>query len=222
MVSAANIWIYFAVIAAGLTQKHFMVFNKMHFFNPSNFAILIVLIFFHDSAQILLGQLGDALWLMVAVVVVGVFVLIRASRWMIALSFALSYLLFEYLFVVSTDPTMLFEQLTYRFLSISFVVFILFMLTDPRTTPNKWYLQLLFGMLVALFASLLDYIYGFRTQHIFLALALCSVLNPLLMLYNQERLRVRLVIITVTIEALLLCVIYYIQTKSPYFSVMDV
>jgi len=219
---ADELWIYLLLIAAALTQKQFLrVFNH-HFFNPSNFAILIALWLFYDDAQLLLAQLGDELWLMFVVLGMSVAILYRASRWIIPLVFTLSYLVFEYLFVVSYDPALVFEDLLYRLYSISFLLFVLLMLTDPHTTPYRWYMQVLFALVVASATVTFDLLYGFRAWHMFLALALVSPITPLVVLYSHKEFRVKLAIITALIVACTLFIVLSIQSRAPYYLIMDV
>ncbi len=222
MLNTAHLWIYLVVITLALMQKHFVLLYKRHLFNPSNFALLMALLLFHDKAYIVLGQLGDESWLLVIILVMGAFVLYRANRWVIPVAFSLTYLFLEYLLVTVYDPVVLFEQVIYRFISISFIVFILFMLTDPRTTPSKLRYQLLFGALIAIGASVLDFLYGFRVQHLFLSLALFSVTTPLIELWCKPESRTRLAVITLPVMAFVIYAILFIQSKPPYFVVMDV
>ncbi len=221
MMAASQLWIYFVVIGFGLLQKHILVFEKRHFFNPSNFALLFGLFFFYDEAHLVLGQLGDALWLVTVVVVMAVVVLIRANRWVIPLAFAGSYLVLQYLLVVQHDPVVLFEQIQHRFYSVSFVVFTLFMLTDPRTTPSGGQQQLLFGFVLALIAVCLDRYFGFRVQHLFIAL---FVLSPLVVLAANWRVakeQKKLLLLTSLLMAVVLSVSASIESRAPYYFEMN-
>jgi len=225
MMATPQLWIYMLIIGLGLFQKHFLTVDeahsKKHFFNPSNFALLLGLFLFYDDAHIVLGQLGDALWLNIAIGVLALFMLIRVDRWIIPLVFSMTYLLFEYLLVVQYDPIMLMEEIYYRFFSVSFMLFILFMLTDPKTTPDKPLHQVVFASLIAFGAALFDALYGFRVQHLFLVLSLLSLWIPLLMLWKKDKSQIRLILITVMILLLVISVIISIEIKPPYYFTMD-
>lgn len=136
-------------------------------------------------------------------------ILIRVNRWIISLFFTLFYLLFQYLFVVSLDPVLIMEEIYHRFYSISFILFILFMLTDPRTTPSVFSWQVVFAFLVALLSTALDYVYGFRIQHLFLSLFFFSLFTPLLELWQTKE---RKLIFKMTFPLFILATVVIITT----------
>lgn len=220
MMASTHFYIYLVVIALGLFQKYALEINKHHFFNPSNFALIVGLFFFYDEAHIVLGQLGNELWLSGVLLVLALSILVRVNRWRIPLFFTLAYLLFEYLLVVRIDPLLIMEEIYYRFYSVSFVLFILFMLTDPKTTPQKPYQQIIFATLIAFLAVGLERFYGFRVQHLFLALFVFSLFTPLLMEWQSES-RAKIAKITLLLFVLAIVVIINIESQSPFYFTMD-
>jgi Na+-transporting NADH:ubiquinone oxidoreductase subunit NqrB len=231
MMVSPHLWIYVIVIALGLLQKHFIVVlvqnQHRHFFNPSNFALLCCLLFFYKEAHIVLGQLGDDLWLQVIVSLLAIVMLARVNRCIIPVFFSATYLLLQYFLVIQYDPVMIFEELYRRFYSVSFIVFILFMLTDPKTTPEKYPIQVLYALCIALAATLLDVLNGFRVQHLFLSLSLFSVCNPLLEFFEYEsenkakKNKILFITKTAFILLVLIAVILFIEIKQPYYFSMD-
>jgi hypothetical protein len=221
MMVTTHWWIYLIVIAVGLGQKYWIAHEGVHFFNPSNFAIIMALLFFYDDAHIVLGQLGDHLWLAWLVMLMGGIILWRANRWMIPILFVVAYLLFQNLLVISYDPVLIMEEVTHRFYSVSFIVFIFFMLTDPRTTPSVYYQQVLFALLVALGASLLDRYLGFRVQHLFLSLFFFSVFVPLFVSDSGTVNRKLLIFKTIGFTLMVIAVIIMIEIKPPYYFDMN-
>jgi len=216
MMVSFNLWIYFVVIGLGLLQKKYLKVNNQHLFNPSNFALIFGLLFFYNDAHIILGQLGQELWMVGVLIVLALFILIRVNRWIISLSFVLFYLFFQYFFLISYDPVLLLEDIYYRFYSVSFLLFILFMLTDPKTTPEDSNFQILFSLLIALCSTLLDRYYGFRVQHLFLSLFFFSLFVPLLNHFNRNSfLKILLIAFLATV------VIITIEMKTPYYFMMD-
>ncbi len=221
MVVTPHLWILIVLIALGLLQKYVLTWEKKHFFNPSNFALMMGLLFFYHDAHIVLGQLGDSFWLLGLTLFLAVMILYRVERWIISLSFSLFYLALQYFLIVSSDPVLIMEDVLYRFYSVSFVVFVLFMLTDPRTTPQSGGGQLVFAFAVALCATVLDYWHGFRVQHLFMAL---FVLSPLAVFSAKGKALVRKkrVLVFGTILVLLaLGAIIYIENQPPYYFEMD-
>jgi hypothetical protein len=212
-----QLWIYFVVIALGLFQKHFVTIHNKHLFNPSNFSLMMALLLFYNDAHMVLGQLGEELWLSGVVFVVALVMLVRVNRWIIPIAFTLFYLILQYALVVAYDPVMIFEDIYHRFYSVTFTLFIYFMLTDPPVTPSKWYYQILFSFLVALFVSLLDRVYGFRVQHLFMSVFLFSMFTPLL----KEKMEFKILIKVGLILFLVIGVIILIEIQEPYYFEMQ-
>ena len=215
MLVTYDVWILGVVTVLALMQKHFIRVNDRHFFNPSNFALIVGMVLFYRQAHIVLGQLGDDIWLRLLVVALAMMILIRVDRWLISLVFVLSYLLFEYLLVVHYDPVMTFEDIYERFYAVSFVVFVAFMLTDPRTTPDsKWY-QVLFGGGIAIVAAWMDRHFGFRVQHLFMVLFLFSVWVPLFGAEISDR--KKMFFMTLVLFLLAAGAIIFIENQPPYY-----
>lgn len=216
MLISTHLYVYLASILLALGQKHFIKIKNKHIFNPSNFALICALFFFYDDAHLAMGQLGDSRIFMGLVIVLSLSILIRVNRYMIPLSFLFFYVLFSYIFILSYDPVMTVDDLWHRFYSVSAIVFIVFMLTDPVTTPSNRVLQILFGISIALGAVFLDRMNGFRVQHLFISLFLFTLLFKFSFRYNtKERL------LWSTLAILSLAVITNIQLQSPYYLEMD-
>ena len=213
-----HLWIYFLVITLGLAQKHFLTFKGKQFFNPSNFALIMALLFFYKDAHIITGQFGDELWLSLVVSVVAIIILIRVNRWIIPLAFILFYLFFQYYLIVGYDPVTLFEDIYHRLYSVTFILFIYFMLTDPPVTPTKWYEQIGFALVVALMSTLLDRFYGFRVQHLFMSVFFFSIFVNLLK-FNSNR--VPLLKLTVIILFFAIATLTVIEMQTPYYFEME-
>jgi len=221
MVVTPHMWITMLLIVFGLLQKHFLTWKGEHFFNPSNFALMMGLLFFYDDAHIVLGQLGDSVWLGIVVLLLAAAILFRVDRWIIPVSFFTIYLLLQYFFIVKSDPVLIMDTVYYRFYSVSFIVFILFMLTDPKTTPKKYWEQLLFAAVIALGATLLDYYNGFRVQHLFMALFTSAAMVPLCMHWQDVDQRKTFIRMSSTMLLLALSAIIYIEMQPPYYFEMN-
>ena len=221
MLATPHSYIYIIVLGLGLFQKHFLTIEERHFFNPSNFALLAALLFFYDDSHIVLGQLGDSLGLKIFVVILALSILIRVSRWMIPITFILVYIAMQYLFIVQYDPVLIIDDVYDRFYSVSFIVFIFFMLTDPKTTPRDAWAQVGFSVVLAFVVTILDYVYGFRVQHLFMALFMLSIVVPFYSVWEKNINHLRFFIITVMLLFLALGAIIYIETKPPYYFEMN-
>jgi hypothetical protein len=214
-------YIYFIVIALTLLQKHFLQISQKHLFNPSNFALISAIILFYHDAHIVMGQLSDTLWLKIWVILLAGWILFQVDRWVIPVAFSVAYICMQMLWVVSYDPVLLLEDITDRFYAVSFIVFILFMLTDPRTTPSSYLEQFLFALFVALVSSTLDRVYGFRLQHLFMALFLLSPQAVLWQIYHTGAEKKHLLFWMGIFFLLTLSAIIFIEMHPPYYFEMD-
>ncbi len=213
-----HLWIYFVVIALGLAQKHFITFEGKQFFNPSNFSLMMALLFFYNDAHIISGQFGDELWLAFVVSFLAIVILVRVNRWIIPFAFVLSYLFFQHFLVVLYDPVVIFEDIYHRFYSVTFILFIYFMLTDPPVTPSKWYWQIAFAFLVALMAVLLDRFYGFRVQHLFMAVFFFSLFVNFLKVDKEF---IPLLKLSAIILFFVVAILTFIEMQPPYYFEME-
>ena len=214
----SSLWIYLTVIGLGLAQKHFLTFQGKHLFNPSNFAVMMALLLFYQESHIITGQFGDEKLFSMVVFVLALSILVRVHRWLISLAFIIFYLLFEYLFVVSYDPVMTFEMITHRFYSVTFMLFIYFMLTDPRVTPSSYKEQVLFALLIALMISLLDRYFGYRVQHLFMSVFFFSFFVHYRMFKTLSSREIKYL---VTILLFIIVMLVYIELQPPYYFEMN-
>ncbi len=215
---STSLWIYFVLISLALLQKHFLNFNNKHLFNPSNFALIMSLLLFREDAHIITGQFGEETLFAMVVFILALSILVRVKRWLIPLSFLFFYLSLQYLFFISIDRLIFFEEIYHRFYSVSFMLFIYFMLTDPIVTPIKYKRQILFAFSIALLATLLDYFYAFRVQHLFMSVFFVSFFVNLRPFIYDERKKMMLAML---ILFLVIITLIYIEYQVPYYFEMN-
>ena len=152
------------------------------------------------------------------VFVLALTLLVRVKRWLIPLFFILFYLFFQYLFVLPYDLVLTFDAIVHRFYSVSFMLFVYFMLTDPSVTPSSWQGQLLFTLSITLMIALLDRYYGFRLQHLFMSVFFCSffVHYPLFKKLSITQLK-----LLVTILLFIIVMLVDIELQPPYYFEMN-
>jgi hypothetical protein len=207
MLYSTHLWLYLILIFLALAQKYLIKVQDRHIFNPSNFSIFILLLFFNSYGGVSAGTLGHSSYALILVIVLGIFILVRVNRWIIPLGFMIFYTLFEMLLI--DQNTLIFEDLFERFYSVSFILFALFMVTDPLTTPKTPLNQTIFAILLSLSAALFDKFYGIRVEHIFLALTLIS---PITLLLEESKLKE-----FIMIEAILTVLIFFTLSKEFIF-----
>ena len=170
-------YIPFILIALALLQKKYLLIGKKHIFNPSNFAVVLALVIFYPKALPIIGQLGHQGYTAIIVtILLAVSILYRVNRLTIPIVFSLAYIALEWLIIGHSNPTWEFSHFLTKFYTTSFIVYLLFMLTDPITTPEGNLKQAIFALLVATILVSLDYIYTPRVWNLFLALFFSSAL----------------------------------------------
>ena len=163
-----------AVLAVG--SKFLLRWNGKHVFNPTNFAI-VALLLSGAGVWVSPGQWGSAAVFAFAMAGAGVLVVNRASRSDVTLAFLVAW--FALLFGRSL---WLGEPLAiplHRLESGALVLFAFFMISDPKTTPDSRAGRILFGTLVAAGAWYVQFRL-FRTNGLLWSLAACSLFVPLI------------------------------------------
>jgi hypothetical protein len=167
---STHAWYVFAGVAAfSLSTKYFIRYRGSHVFNPSNIGLVIVFIVFGSTRVEPLdfwwAPLGSGLLLAYAVILVGgllitarLGLLATAAAFWLTLAAGLGILAasghcmvarwafapvcgFDYWRVVMTSPEVL--------------IFLFFMITDPKTVPSGRVSRVAFGVLVAVASTLL-------------------------------------------------------------------
>lgn len=164
----SNYW-WVGALGALLTigSKHFIKLNNRHIFNPNNFAIVILSLSLPEHLAPFGGMRwgGDIMWSLI-ISFLGLILCFLAGRAFLACTFILSFSLIAFLRSYFFD--------VHLFLTLSvlmtpgILIFVYFMITDPRTSPNSVKLQIVFAVGIALIDQLLR-LFQFRLSF-FLAL----------------------------------------------------
>jgi len=161
-----------AVIA--IASKFVIRWKKKHVFNPTNVALIIVIV--SGLGWISPGQWGQVAWLGFLIACMGSLVVTRAARADVTLAF-----LGFYVGLLIARALWLGDPLTiplHQFESGTLLIFSFFMITDPKTTPNSRSGRIAFAFLVALTALSVQFVL-FRPNGPLWGLLICSPLVPL-------------------------------------------
>jgi Na+-transporting NADH:ubiquinone oxidoreductase subunit NqrB len=159
----------------------FRVGNK-HFFNPANFGIIAALTLTQD-AWISPGQWGSDWWYLLLFVGMGGIILKWVGRWDTSAVFFLTYSLLETSRNLWLGWSL--DVLQHRLMSGSLLIFALFMLTDPRSIPNATSSRIIWAIMIAIFAFVLQHQFYLSTA-IFWALFSLSPITIILDKLWQE------------------------------------
>jgi enediyne biosynthesis protein E5 len=168
------LWLAAGVLAIG--SKYLFRVRGKHVFNPATFAI-VALLLISPNVWISPGQWGDAVWLSLLLVCCAGIVLSRAGRADTALAFIAFYggLLLMRAYSLGDPLTIPLHQLQ----SGALLLFTFFMITDPRSTPDRRLARIAFVAAVAGLTYWLQFRWQLRPAPFF-ALAAMSPLTPLL------------------------------------------
>lgn len=130
---STSILVILFVVLVTIFSKFIFTKDKNHIFNPTNFGIAAGLLLFENS-WISPGQWGSEIFFMLAIFLVGSFVVIKALRHDITLYFIaiFSFMLFKRAFQLGDPIEIPIHQLT----AGSLIIFAFFMISDPKTTPH--------------------------------------------------------------------------------------
>jgi Na+-transporting NADH:ubiquinone oxidoreductase subunit NqrB len=158
-----------------IAGKFLIRYNGKHLFNPAALAIATLL--WSGHGWVSPGQWGQSTILLAAILGCGLLVLERAGRLDTALAFGLLYaaLLFARAFWLGDPWAVPLHQLQ----SGSLVLFACFMITDPRSTPDRRLARIVFAAAVAVLAFWLIFA-DQRPSGLYLALLAMSLPVPLL------------------------------------------
>lgn len=163
-----------AVIAIG--SKFVIRVRGKHVFNPANVAI-VTLVLVSDSAWVSSGQWGNAAISAFALACLGFLVLTRARRAETTISFLAAFAA-----LAAGRALWLGDPLSiplHQLQNGALLLFAFFMISDPKTAPNTATGRIVYGVLVAVVAFVIRFVFYEPNGPIF-ALVLLAPLVPLI------------------------------------------
>ncbi len=146
---------YTTMLLAGslaILSKFLFQIERKHFFNPANFGIIAALTLTND-AWVSPGQWGDDGWYVLLFVGTGGMVLKRVGRWDTTAAFLGTYTVLEAIRNFWLGWT--WDVFFHRLMSGSLLLFALFMITDPRSSPNARSSRLVWAGCIAVVSFIL-------------------------------------------------------------------
>lgn len=143
-------WPFVLGAMIAITSKYALVYKNQHLWNPTNFAISLLVLFAPSSVSVLSEQWGNNKVPVMIVWVVGLLVASRAKILHVTLSYAAAWLVLAWVrSLVTGNP---FQNEVAPITGPMYQLFLFFMITDPRTTvrSKKW------RIIVALIICLLE------------------------------------------------------------------
>ena len=176
LLRASSVEVLMVAAVAAIGSKFAIRLNGKHVFNPANFAIVMAIIV-TGEAWISPAQWGSQAWSAFLFICLAGLVLTRARRADIALAFLAIYagLLFIRAFYLGDPLPIPMKQMQ----SGAVLLFAFFMISDPKTTPDRRSHRIIFAGLVAALAFLFQFLL-YRPEGLMYALFILSPLVPLL------------------------------------------
>lgn len=153
LIRSPAFWPYALCSAVSITSKYVIRWKGRHLWNPSNFAICVLLLLAPEAVSTLSIQWGNAIWPLLIVWTLGALITWRVNRFHITATYVLSFCAFAALRGVITGHGFLAEVAPIT--GPMYQLFIFFMITDPRTTVKPKWAQCLVAFLVALMEMVL-------------------------------------------------------------------
>jgi enediyne biosynthesis protein E5 len=147
LIRSPEFWSYALCSAIALTSKYVIRWKGRHLWNPSNFAICVMLLLAPEFVATLSVQWGNTIWPMLVVWSLGALITWRVNRFHITATYVASFLLFALLRGYITGHGFLAEVAPIT--GPMYQLFIFFMITDPKTTVKQKGTQCAVAFLVA-------------------------------------------------------------------------
>lgn len=169
--------LYAATAVLAISSKFLLHWRGKHLFNPTNFALVLMLLAGRGQVWVSPAQWGDFAWFAFLVICLGGLVVNRAKRADISLAFLVAWGA-----VLCGRSLWLGEPMTiplHRLQNGGLLVFAFFMISDPKTTPDSKAGRMLFAGLVTAGAWYVQFRL-FRTNGLLWSLAFFSFFVPML------------------------------------------
>jgi enediyne biosynthesis protein E5 len=147
LIRSPAFWPYALCSAISITSKYVIRWKGRHLWNPSNFAICVLLLLAPEAVSTLSIQWGNAIWPLLIVWTLGALITWRVKRFHITATYVLSFWAFAALRGLITGHGFLAEVAPIT--GPMYQLFIFFMITDPRTTVKPKWAQCMVAFLVA-------------------------------------------------------------------------
>lgn len=152
LVRSEEWWPFIVAPALSILSKYVIRVDGRHLWNPSNLAIVLLLLVAPQSMYTLSFQFGNHPWAGLVVWVLGSVIIYRLKRFHICLTYIACFLGFALVRAALHHDMSLGNAFAYEIAPITgpmYQLFIFFMITDPKTTVHSKKGQMLVAFLVA-------------------------------------------------------------------------
>lgn len=147
LVRSPFFWPFALCAAISIASKYVFRYKGRHIWNPTNFGIVLLIIIASDSMAVLSIQWGSNMWAMLVIWLVGLATLWKIKRFHITFVYMAAFLVFGYIRSLYTGHTWVTEIAPMT--GPMYQLFVLFMMTDPKTTVSTRNGRMLVAFLIA-------------------------------------------------------------------------
>ena len=148
LVRSTSLWPYMLCSMLSISSKYALRVKNRHLWNPSNLGVSLLLILIPTAVAPLSQQWGNSRWPPLIILCLGSVILYTLGRLHITATFLAAFCALSYFRSVITDGVFINEIAPIT--SPSFQLFMIFMITDPKTTTRTRGRQIFVALLVAL------------------------------------------------------------------------
>jgi len=153
LVRSPEWWPYALASMIAITSKYVIRVNGRHLWNPSNLAIVALLIGAPQTVASLSIQWGNSVWPMLVVWVLGSIIIYRLKRFHICATYIVSFVAYAFLRHLISGSNFWSEVAPIT--GPMYQLYIFFMITDPKTTTQTRWSQMTVAFLIATVESAL-------------------------------------------------------------------
>lgn len=146
-------WPYFVGALIAISSKYLFRYRGTHIFNPSNFAVAVIVLFAPQFGISNPSQWTNHIGPVLMILALGLIVAYRARRMDVVIAFVGTFLLLG--FVRSGLQGLPLLWSIGSAVGPEFQLFTFFMLTDPKTTPSTRRGRILYGVIVGVLDAIL-------------------------------------------------------------------
>lgn len=147
LVRSPMIWPFALCAAISIASKYVFRFRGTHIWNPTNFGIVVMLLIASDSMAVLSIQWGSNMWAMFTIWIVGLLVISKVKLFHVCAVYIVSFLAFAWIRSMYTGSVFIGEIAPLT--GPMYQLFVLFMITDPKTTVSSKNGRMVVAFLIA-------------------------------------------------------------------------
>lgn len=182
LIDATSAWPYIASIVLAICSKFFITNNGKHYFNPSNFGVVIVLLLYYGNINLSGMIFSGSVMISAIFFIAGLIIALFAGQIFTSLFWVLNFCVIAFI-RADFSPLIFLSQIKILG-SAAMLLFTFNMITDPRTTPQSLKGKFFYTLSIALIDG------AFRIFFIpygnFYGLFITSALIPLLYDKNKK------------------------------------